>query len=171
MYIGAVLAALLVLALPALAIQFKHGRDVLSFMRPKGGFLWDLAASELGVATVTYLSKFTGYNTTTPPTAPQAAQLTTQVAQIFWADTDTEAIVIHNWGFALGPSFASFFNPMPVLAKALGQGAAFNASYAANITFGWTNSLQFYLEKPAGAPGGTFILYLINLQDGFLAKA
>jgi hypothetical protein len=165
-YIGAVLLAVLALALPALAIQFKHGKSALSFMRPRGRFLWDLVASELGV-TVTYFSKFGNVNTTTPPTAIEANFLPCQVAQVFFADTDTEAIVIHNWGGLLGPSFATFLFPIVIMDKVLGAAAT---SFATNFTFGLGNSNQVYIEKPIGTgTGGTYNVYLL-LPHSLIAR-
>ena len=121
------------------------------------------------MATITYLSKFTNTNTSTAPTAPQASQLTTQVAQVFFLDTDTQAIIVHNWGVLLGPSFATFQWPLCSVIKILGAAADF--SWATNFTWGLTNSNQVYLNKPVGTgTGGTYIVYL-QLPISYMAKA
>ncbi len=161
MKVGAALWAVL-LSLPALAYKtLKRLND----WTPPG-----LIPGESGVVTITYLSKFTQTGTTTAPTAAQASQLTAQVAQVFMADTDTEAIVVHNWGGALGPSFASFGWPFTNLVKILGAGTvAAGGSLATNFTFGLTNSNQVYIEKAVGAPGGTFLFYMF-LPSSYMAK-
>jgi hypothetical protein len=165
--LGAALAVL-ALALPALIIRFRNP-EALDWMRPKGSFLRDLVASELGV-TITYLSKFKNVNTTTAPTGAEASQLPCQVAQVFMADTDTEAIVVHNWGILMGPSFATFGWPIIIMNKILGAGtAAEGGSLATNFTFGLANSNQVYIEKAVGAAGGTFLVYLF-LPSSFLAR-
>ena len=164
--IGAALA-MLALALPALIIRtFDPG--ALRWMRPKGTFLWDLISSELGV-TITYLSKFTNTGTTTAPTAAQAAQLPAQVAQISWTDAETQAIVVHNWGILLGPSFASFGWPLCVGPIDVTSTAARSNSFATGFTFGLGNSNQVYVNKLVGAPGGTYLFYMF-LPSSFMAR-
>lgn len=165
--LGAALMAVLALALPALIIRFTEP-GVLRRMRPKGAWWVDLVASELGV-TITYLSKFTGYGTTTAPTATQASQLPAQVAQISMTDAETQAIVVHNWGYLLGPSFASFGWPIPVGPIDIGSLAARSNSFGTGWTFGLGNSNQVYVNKLAGAPGGTYLIYLF-LPTSFMAK-
>jgi hypothetical protein len=165
---GAALLLALLIASPALDIlNFKPFGD----WKPKRGgwrsVLWDMATSELGV-TITYLSKFTNVNTTTAPTAAQASQLTCQVAQISMTDAETQAIVVHNWGVLLGPSFATFGWPMPNLIDT--ELTAHSQSFATNFTFGLGNSNQVYVNKIAGAPGGTYLLYLF-LPSSYMAKA
>jgi hypothetical protein len=171
MHLSIVNSAVLLLALLAILPALDHFHiKPFGDRRPRVRLSFrDFFASELGVAVVTYLSDFAGYGTTTPPTAAQASQLPCQVAEVFLADTDTEAIVVHNWGYALGPSFASFRWPIVIMNKALGAGAGGSASFGANFTFGLTNSLQVYIEKPAGAAGGTFEVYLL-LPTSYIAK-
>lgn len=164
---AALLAAVLALALPALIIRYQHGPGVLKWMRPRS-FWWGLVQSELGV-TITYLSKFTNVNTTTAPTAPQASQLTAQVAQISMTDAETQAIVVHNWGVLLGPSFATFGWPMVSTPIDIGSLAARSNSFATGWTFGLGNSNQVYINKLAGAPGGTYLVYLF-LPTSYMAK-
>jgi hypothetical protein len=53
--------------------------------------------------------------------------------------------------------------------KLLGAGASGAASFATNFTFGLANSLQLYIEKPAGAPGGTFQVVMF-LPSSFLGR-
>jgi len=167
---AALVLALLALALPALVLRFKgESRDVFRAMRPHGGFWRDLVCSELGV-TITYLSKFTGTGTSTPPTAAQASQLTAMTAQISWTDAETQAIIVHNWGVLLGPSFASFGWPFVTMPIDITSTAARSNSFATGFTFGLTNSNQVYVNKLAGAPGGTYLIYLF-LPISFMAKA
>jgi len=163
--IGAVLG-FLALALPALA-HSQHWTVIReSWKRPRS-VLWGLVAAEGGF-TVTYLSDFTNVNTSTPPTAAQAASLPCQVAQVFFADTDTSGVVVHNWGVLLGPSFATFGWPVCVLdAILLGT----TDSFLTNFTYGLTNSNQVTLTKPVGTgTGGTYLLYMF-LPSSFMARA
>jgi hypothetical protein len=160
-YLGAALMALLVMLLPALAHK-QHWNVIREDWRHPLRIVFGVLHEELGVAVVTYISKFGNTGTTTPPTAAEANFLVTQVAQVFLADTDTEAIMVHNWGGALGPSFASFGFPIVIMNKILGAGAAPNGpSVATNFTFGLGNSNQVYIEKAVGAAGGTFLVYLM----------
>lgn len=153
--LGAGLMALLVMAWPALTQPQFRSHEHKRFMRPGG--LWDLVTSELGV-TITYLSQNGSNNTTTPPTAAEASLLPMQAAQVFWADTDTEAIVIHNWGSRLGPSFASFGFPVVVMNKLLGAVAT---SFRTDFTFGLASSSRVFITKPIGTgTGGTFLVSL-----------
>jgi hypothetical protein len=166
---GAALLAVLALALPALIIRSQYGPGPLKWMRPtKGLFVWDLIQSELGV-TITYLSKFTNTGTSIPPTAAQASQLNAQVAQISLTDTETQAIIVTNWGILLGPSFASFGWPVVVGPDDITSTAARSNSFATGFTFGLGNSNQVYINKLVGAPGGTYIVWLF-LPTSFMAK-
>jgi hypothetical protein len=158
---GAAVIALL-LSLPALA--YKKLQQALEWTPP------GLIGREAGVVVVTYLSDFTNVNTTTPPTGAQASNLPCQVAQVFFADTDTQAIVIHNWGILLGQSFATFGWPIVMYPINISQ-VAMADSFTTNFTFGLANSNQVYINKPVGAgTGGTYLVYMF-LPSSFMARA
>jgi len=164
---GAVLLAVLALAWPALI--HRSSLQAGEFTRPhwKRGVLWDLVLSELGFV-VTYLSDFKNTNTTTAPVGAEAANLPVQVAQLFFADTDSQGIVVHNWGILLGQSFATFGWPICEIVAILGGGTN---SFSTNFTFGLTNSNQVYVNKPVGTgTGGTFLLYMF-LPSTYMARA
>ena len=158
-YLGAALLALLVM-LPALdKLNFKPFGE----FQPKRwsrGTLWDLIHSELGV-TIVYCWPGAGNGATggaTPPTAVQASQSPVQSAQVFFADGDTEAIIVHNKG--LQKSFPAFLYPMILVDKALGAGA--DNSFRTQFTFGRANTNQVYMTKAAGAgTGGTYTVWMI----------
>ncbi len=154
------LLALLVLALPALAHK-RHWQVIREDWRQPLRIFLGVWSEELG-ASVTYLYP-TGNNSTTPPTASEAAHTPIQTAQFFIADADTSVTITHNWGQLLqvitqGSSYPFFQFPIVALHKILG-GAA-DASFATNFTWNLTNTNSITLNKGAGAQGGTYNIYL-----------
>lgn len=155
--LSAVLLALL--TAPAL-IQQTHWKVVREFYATRHVFrllMRNLLTEELGVVAITYCSIFRQTGTSTPPTATEASQLPTQTALVFWADTDVEAVVIHNWG--LWASFPAFLFPEVWMHKALG---GVDCSFATNFTFGISNTNQVTITKNSVGPGsgGTYRVYM-----------
>jgi hypothetical protein len=113
---------------------------------------------EAGVVVVTYCTPILGAPTTTAITASQAAQVPEQQAQIFWADTDTQAIFVHNWG--LPNSFPTWLWPQCLIVKSLG--GASDSSFATNFTFGLTNTNSVAITKVGigTGQGGTYNVWL-----------
>jgi len=100
-FIGAALFALLLSVTPALAIT-SHSLHHIS------GVAIAISMAGLGLCgtvVVTYAENLNAARAavgffpggTTAPTAGQAAQMNSLGATVFMADTDTTAIVIHNW--------------------------------------------------------------------------
>jgi hypothetical protein len=107
---------------------------------------------------VTYCTPIGGTPSTTPLTAAQASQVPEQQAQVFWADADTQAIFVHNWG--LPNSFPTWLWPQCFVNKS--SGGASDSSFATNFTFGLTNTNQVYITKVGvgTGQGGTYNVYL-----------
>lgn len=152
-FIGAVLLALLALSLPALAHK-QHWNVIREDWRDPLARLFGVLHEELGVSIVYTWpgSGSGGAGGATPPTHAQANLVPVQTAQVFMADADTEAIIVHNRG--LQSSFPGWLYPIIVLTKALG--ASTDTSFATQFTFGKANTNQVYMTKPAGALGGTY---------------
>ena len=145
--LGAALLALLA-SLPALAYETLKAA---ANWTPPG-----LIPGEAGVVVVTYTWPGVGLGggpTVTAPTAALAKQVPIQTAQVFFADTDTEAIIVHNKG--LPASFPAQLFPIIVVTKALG--AATDGSFGTSFTFGKANTKQVYMSKiSAVGSGGTY---------------
>ncbi len=156
-YFGAALLALLAIALPALA-HSQHRALIREDWRHPLRLLFGVLQSELGTVVVTYCTPIMGTPGTTAPTSNQASQVVEQQAQIFWADTDTQAIFVHNWG--LPNSFPTFLWPQVIINKSLG--GASDSSFATNFTVGLTNTNQVYITKVGvgTGQGGTYNVYL-----------
>jgi len=154
-FTGAVLIALLVMVLPALAHK-QHWNVIREGWRYPLRLGIGVLESELGVIVVTYCTPILGAPTVTAITGAQAAQVSEQQAQIFWADADTAALFVHNWG--LPNSFATWLWPQIFMAKVLGAaGDVFPA-----FTFGLANSNSVTLTKgnTTAGGGGTYNVYL-----------
>lgn len=149
--LGAALVALLA-SLPAL-VNLKT-----LWSRIQAWSLPGLIPGEAGVVVVNYQSIFAGNGGTTPPTAIQASELPTQTALVFWADVDTAAVVVHNWG--LPASFPAFLFPEVWMHKALGEST--DSSFATNFTFGIANTNQVTITKigVGVGSGGTYRVYM-----------
>lgn len=122
------------------------------------GNLW---SSELGVVAITYTSFFPNWGTSTPPTAAQASQLMEQTAEVFFADGDAQAVVIHNWGSLPGAqSWASFLHPQVWMYLALG--GASPSSFGTGFSFGLslTNSITINKLSLGAGSGGTYNVIL-----------
>lgn len=154
-YLGAVLLGLLA-SLPAL-VQKQHWRKWKFSLR-------DLAFSELGVVVVTYCNRGFAISTT-PLTPAQASQVPAQAAQIFWADADTGALFIHNWG--LPNSYPNWLLPQIFFEKSIGGPTATEASFRTNFTFGiaLTNSISITKNSVSAGTGGTYVVW-IRRGDG-----
>ena len=154
-FTGAVLAALLVMVLPALAHK-QHWNVIREGWRHPLRLALGVLTEELGVVVVTYTWPGVGLGggpTVTAPTAALAKQVPVQTAQVFFADTDTEAIIVHNKG--LPASFPAQLFPIIVVTKALG--AATDGSFGTSFTFGKANTNQVYMTKiSAVGSGGTY---------------
>lgn len=145
--LGAALWVLLA-SLPALAYETL-----------KAAWNWTppgLIPGEAGVVGIVYTWPGSGTSAlggATPPTAVEASQFPVQTAQVFFADTDTEAIIVHNKG--LQRSFPAYLYPIIVVTKQLG--AATDGSFATSFTFGKANTNQVYMSKiSAVGSGGTY---------------
>jgi len=143
--LSAAIALLFTLMLPALVRPSHLRYHIWRISRPwrVGILLRRLAWDTSGVVAITYSSPFAGNGTTTAPTAIQASQLPTQTAQVFFADTDTQAVIVHNWG--LGGSFPSFLFPEIMYYKALG--GASETSFGTDFTFGISNTNSVTMNK------------------------
>ncbi len=154
---GAVLVALAILS-PAL-VRNDFTRFLFGDWKPKP-WRWALAnfwADQTGVVAITYLFP-TGNNNSTPPTAAQASQVITQTGQVFFADTDAQAVIVHNWGMAASAPF--FLFPFIWMLKSLG--GASDSSFATNFTFGFTNTNSVTINKinVGTGSGGTYDFWL-----------
>jgi len=170
--LGAVLLALTAM-LPALTSPFHnpggfgfwtrfHLKRGLQALR---GFDWrDALWDESGVVAITYTSAFTNNGTSTPPTATQASLLVVQTAEVFFADTDTQAVIVHNWGadiqYPAPASWSSFLLPLISYYKLLG--GASDSSFATNFTFGLTNTNSVTMNKISigTGSGGTYAVIM-----------
>ncbi|MFN7996963.1 MAG: hypothetical protein U0Q18_25335 [Bryobacteraceae bacterium] len=110
---------------------------------------------------VTYLYPVNG---TVPPTAQQAAAVNMVVAQVAWGDTDTSALVTHNWSVAQPnvPNAVSGTPPtytgalgavtsIPVVLTPLDGTSA--GTVAATVSYTVTNSVVVTVKK--GSTAGT----------------
>ena len=97
-------------------------------------------------------------NSTTPPSAGQAAQTQEIIAQVTMATTDVQALITHNWGFTTS-QVANLFRPQVI--GPLFITAPVGASFGVPVyTFAWlSNVLQVNKTSGAGTDG-TFILIL-----------
>jgi hypothetical protein len=150
---GAALVALM--ALPALA--YKHSLQfwkALTAWTPPG-----LIPGEAGVVVVTYCNRLSAIGISAP-TGSAAAQLRTQTVQVFFADTDAQAVITHNWG--LPNSYPAWLLPQVFANKALGGGS--DSSFASQFTFGLTNTNSVTMNKLSVGvgSGGTYNVYLIR---------
>jgi len=160
-FTGAALLLALLVMLPALGLtNFKPWGD---WQPKRGGWrsvMWDLVHSELGVVVVTYCHPVLGNaGTTTAPTAAQASSIPELAAQVFFADTDAQAVITHNWGLA--PTFANWLWPQIFFNKALG--GASDSSFATNFTFGISNTNSVTMNKLntlGTGSGGTYNVYI-----------
>lgn len=121
--------------------------------------LRNLWVTDLGV-TITYTSQFAGYGTNTAPTAVQASQLQEQTAQVFFADADTQAVPIHNWGSLPGASsWASFLHPQIIFYAAQNTSST---SFETGFTFGLSNTNSITINKLSviAGSGGTYNLIM-----------
>ena len=112
--------------------------------------------SEMGVA-ITYTSHFTGWNTSTAPTAIQASQLMEQTAEVYFDDADTQAVVVHNWGSSPGAaSWAAFLHPQVWMYCVMRTGTP--SSFATGFTFGLSNTNSITINKISvgTGSGGTY---------------
>jgi hypothetical protein len=156
MFFGAVLFGLLA-SLPALA-QKQHWRIVRTFWKTGTlNCIRAFATEEWGVVVVTYCNRGFAISVT-PLTQSQAAQVPTQAAQVFFADTDTQAVFVHNWG--LPNSYPNWLLPQIFFDKSLG--AATDSSFRTNFTFGLTNTNSVTMNKigVGTGSGGTYNVYL-----------
>ncbi len=156
-------AALLVLALLALAMPALAFTQHRVMIRKRGfpRFNWlniaRFMASELGT-TITYCwpGGPTG-NTTTAPTAAAASMVTEQTVKVAMGDTETSAVIVHNWGLpASAPSF--LFPLVAYYQDTIGVGPSTDL---ATLTFDLTNTNQVTITKLNGVgTGGTFRVFL-----------
>jgi len=154
-------AGLLLLALLAASPALDSIARFMWGDRRRIAFTWrGFWVDQEGVVAITYLFP-TGNNSATAPTAVQASQTITQTALVFFADSDTQAVVTTNWGL---PASAPFFGfPMIWMIKQLG--GASDSSFATNFTFGITNTNSVTINKIGNGTGsgGT---YLLTLRKG-----
>jgi hypothetical protein len=148
---GAALVALM--ALPALA--YKHSLQfwkAIQSWAPPG-----LIPGEAGVVVVTYANRGFAISTTAL-TASQASQIPTQSAQVFFADTDAQAVIVHNWG--LPNSYPAWLLPQIFFTKSLGGGS--DSSFVSGFTFGLTNTNSVTMNKLSlgTGSGGTYNVFL-----------
>ena len=162
---GALLALLVTLMLPALTspqhFRFHLARTLTGLRFPD----WrDLARCELGVATITYTSAFSGNGASVAPTAIQASQLQVQTAEVNFLDGDTQAVVVHNWGSVQGfPAPASWAQYLlPYISYYCLQQTATPTSFATAFTFGITNTNSITVNKTSVGvgSGGTFAIIM-----------
>jgi ABC-type Fe3+-siderophore transport system permease subunit len=158
--LGAALLALLALSLPALAHK-KHWNVMRDDWRYPGRVLFGILISELG-ASILY---------TTPPNTPsataltgaQAAQVKEQIAQITFADGDTQQVFTHNW--QLPSSFPTFGLPF-IQYYWLTQNAS-PTSFQTAFTFGITNTNSVTVNKTSvGVGSGGVLQVILRRGDG-----
>ena len=153
----ALLLALLVSALPAL-VHRQHLFVIREDWRHPLRLAFGVLQETLGVVVVTYSNPLQGAPTTTAPTGSQAALMPEIAAQVFFADTDAQAVIVHNWGYAV--SAPGFLDPQVFFNKSLG--GASDSSFATNFTFGLTNTNSVTMNKigVGTGSGGTYNVYL-----------
>jgi hypothetical protein len=153
----ALFLSLLASALPAL-IHREHREYLRGEWANPLRLLLGLMTETSGVVVVTYCSSILGAPTTTAPTGAQASQIPEISAQVFFADADTAAVIVHNWGTAA--SSPAFLNPQVFFNKSLG--GASDSSFATNFTFGLTNTNSVTMVKNSvgTGSGGTYNVYL-----------
>ena len=159
------LLAVLALALPALSHKY-HRQVIREDWRRPLRLLLGLLESELGVVVVTYTWPILTTGTTTvAPTASQMASVPVLTAQVFFADTDTIATVVHNWG--LPGSFNTAGFPIVIMTKSLG--GASDSSFATNFTIGLsTNSVTINKIGLGTGQGGTYFVTLLRTSGPWL---
>jgi hypothetical protein len=115
-------------------------------------------ADQTGVVTVTYCwpGGATG-NTTTAPAAAAASAVNTQTVKVAMADSDTSAVIVHNWG--LPASFPSFLFPIITYYQdTIGVGPSTDLP---TLTFDLSNTNQVTITKlNAVGSGGTYRVFL-----------
>ena len=156
-FVGAVLLALLTVLLPALAHRSHRNFIRESWRRPLGLALGVLQ-SELGAIIVTYCTPILGAPTITAITAAQASQVPEQQAQIQWADADTTAVFVHNWG--LPNSFPTWLWPQLFMYEVGGTASQASFATAFNVSISNTNSVAITKVGVGTGSGGTFNVYL-----------
>ena len=156
-FAGAVLVSLLAMLLPVLAHRSHRTLIKESWRRPLVLALAVLQ-SELGTIVVTYCTPILGAPTTTAITGAQASQVSEQQAQITWADGDTGALFVHNWG--LPNSFPTWLWPQIFMSEVLASSSA--SSFATAFTFGISNTNSVSITKVGvgTGQGGTWNVYL-----------
>lgn len=154
-------AALLVVVLMAL-LASPALDPITKFMfgdRRRIRFTWaSFWADQTGVVVVTYCwPGGAAGNTLVAPTAAAASQHTTQTVKVAMADTDTAAIIVHNWG--LPASYPTFLFPICTYQQdTIGVGPSTDLP---TLTFDLTNTNQVTITKlNAVGSGGTFRVYL-----------
>ena len=98
-------------------------------------------------------------NSSTPPTAAQAALIQEIVVEVNMALADTQALVTHNFQFNASDA-GNFFRPQ-VIGPNWINGPVGGGSNVPFVSFDWTNTNVLKVNK-LGVAGteGTFILYL-----------
>lgn len=159
------LLLLFTLLLPALTspqhFRYHLKRLASGLMHPPS---WRALFHELDGVTITYTSVFTGNGSSTAPTAIQASALLVQTAEVFFADADATATIVHNWGsvtsFPPPASWASFLLPY-ISFYALGATTT-PSSFATNFTFGISNTNSITMNKigVGTGSGGTWAVVM-----------
>jgi len=157
-FLGAVLSALL-LAAPALMLK-THWRIVREFYATRAvfrGLVRNLLCQELGTVTVTYKIRGAGVSidSTTGPTAAQAAELQVQKALVaFGAVGDTQALFTHNWG--LDASAPEYYDPVICVWPTVAD------TYYTCLTFDQTNTNVVKINKAANYGPITVVVALLR---------
>jgi hypothetical protein len=112
--------------------------------------------------TVNYFARGSGIlinGSTTAPTNVQSTALEEMVVQVILADTDTQALLTHNWGF--DASAPTYFDS-PQILYPWNQGPAQAAgTFLTNFSFDITNTNVVKMNKlNALGTGGTFMVTL-----------
>jgi hypothetical protein len=112
--------------------------------------------------TVNYFARGAGIlinGSATPPTSVQASALQEQVAQVNMLDTDTQALITHNFGF--DASAPTYFASPQIIGPWLQGSAQVGGTYMPAFSFDITNTNVVKMNKVSFlGTGGTFMVTL-----------
>lgn len=155
--LGALLAALFLVVLPACALVDFSNVHI-------GALVLGLGLS-MGLAGVTVIYGWPVQGTTAP-TAAQAAKCSIQTATVVMGDTETQAAFTHNWGNSNGTggwiaaSFPTFL--FPIISARLDQSSNTTVTFMTALTYDISNTNVVFINKANGAFGGTFVVTLFR---------
>ncbi|MDD5351437.1 MAG: hypothetical protein PHQ12_14595 [Chthoniobacteraceae bacterium] len=155
--LGALLAALFLVVLPACAL--------VDFSNVHFGALVFAFGGMLGLVGVTVIYGWPVQGVTAP-TAAQASRCSVQTATVVMGDTETQAAFTHNWGASnstggwIAASFPTFL--FPIICARLQEGSSTSVTFMTALTYDISNTNVVFINKANGAFGGTFVVTLLR---------